>query len=123
MQSSFSWDWGPAFPTQGIWKSIGLEFLTNNSTIIKEMFAQTIWNQSNSTWSLNVTLLVHQSVAHDVQLNIHLNEHQLYKKEIKLKSDDQMIVQHPFSAERSFFLRLTLSRAELGVTILREIKS
>lgn len=24
-QSSFSWDWGPSFPTQGIWKDVRLE--------------------------------------------------------------------------------------------------
>lgn len=24
-QSSFSWDWGPSFPTQGIWKDVRIE--------------------------------------------------------------------------------------------------
>lgn len=24
-QCSFSWDWGPAFPTQGIWKDVRIE--------------------------------------------------------------------------------------------------
>lgn len=32
-QSSFSWDWGPSFPSQGIWKSIGLEAYDEISTI------------------------------------------------------------------------------------------
>ncbi|OQR80063.1 beta-mannosidase-like, partial [Tropilaelaps mercedesae] len=26
MQSSFSWDWGPAFPSLGIWKKVELEY-------------------------------------------------------------------------------------------------
>ncbi|KAK7792890.1 hypothetical protein R5R35_000439 [Gryllus longicercus] len=25
MQASFSWDWGPAFPSEGLWKSVALE--------------------------------------------------------------------------------------------------
>lgn len=24
-QSSFSWDWGPSFPTMGLWKGVRLE--------------------------------------------------------------------------------------------------
>lgn len=25
MQCSFGWDWGPSFPTQGIWKDVRIE--------------------------------------------------------------------------------------------------
>ncbi|XP_017784004.1 PREDICTED: beta-mannosidase isoform X2 [Nicrophorus vespilloides] len=35
MQASFSWDWGPAFPSMGIWKMVYLE--AYNHTIIKDV--------------------------------------------------------------------------------------
>ncbi|XP_076384002.1 beta-mannosidase [Megalopta genalis] len=47
MQASFSWDWGPAFPSMGIWKSVELIpvndiFITNIATdIFKE---RKFWN-------------------------------------------------------------------------------
>lgn len=32
-QSSFSWDWGPSFPTLGIWKGVRLEVF-NTSRVL-----------------------------------------------------------------------------------------
>lgn len=40
MQASFSWDWGPAFPSQGLWKSVALEAF--NSAILRDVMAQFI---------------------------------------------------------------------------------
>jgi beta-mannosidase len=31
MQASFSWDWGPSFPTVGIWRPILLEYFDDIS--------------------------------------------------------------------------------------------
>src|SRR5581483_5137963 len=54
MQSSFSWDWGPAFPTQGIWRDIVLEGY--NTAIIRDVTVHTIRN--GLKWSLNTTLFM-----------------------------------------------------------------
>lgn len=35
MQASFSWDWGPAVPSVGIWKPVQLELY--NSVIIRDV--------------------------------------------------------------------------------------
>lgn len=35
MQASFSWDWGPAVPSVGIWKAVQLELY--NSAIIRDV--------------------------------------------------------------------------------------
>lgn len=39
MQASFSWDWGPAFPSMGIYKSIALEF--GNFGLIRDILVET----------------------------------------------------------------------------------
>ncbi|XP_046396179.1 beta-mannosidase isoform X2 [Ischnura elegans] len=38
-QSSFAWDWGPAFPSSGIWKDV--ELLTYNVAILRDVTVQT----------------------------------------------------------------------------------
>ncbi|XP_041374637.1 beta-mannosidase-like [Gigantopelta aegis] len=50
-QCSFSWDWGPSFPTQGIWKDIYV--LGFNSAVIKDISATV--HKAGQTWSVNVT--------------------------------------------------------------------
>nr|XP_006820246.1 PREDICTED: beta-mannosidase-like [Saccoglossus kowalevskii] len=64
-QSSFGWEMGPAFPTQGIWKSIYLEGYNRAKVMdvmawpYKEMEGDML-----SSWMLNVT--VHLKVTDDV---------------------------------------------------------
>ncbi|CAG2120183.1 unnamed protein product, partial [Medioppia subpectinata] len=53
MQSSFSWDWGPSFPTQGIWKNIEIQSI--DSAIIRDIVVNTI-PQPNDKWLLNTTI-------------------------------------------------------------------
>lgn len=36
IQASFSWDWGPSFPTMGIWKPIYLEYF--NQSVLKDFY-------------------------------------------------------------------------------------
>ncbi|XP_033733358.1 beta-mannosidase-like [Pecten maximus] len=50
MQSSFSWDWGPSFPTQGIWKSIYVR--SYNHGLIQYVTTETILG-SDGGWTLN----------------------------------------------------------------------
>ncbi|CAB4035011.1 beta-mannosidase-like isoform X1 [Paramuricea clavata] len=39
-QCSFSWDWGPAFASQGIWKNISIQAF--DSALIKDVLVNTI---------------------------------------------------------------------------------
>ncbi|PVD35823.1 hypothetical protein C0Q70_02792 [Pomacea canaliculata] len=49
-QCSFSWDWGPSFPTQGIWKSIYLTAF--DSSIIEEVTVDHF--EGSDGWTLEV---------------------------------------------------------------------
>ncbi|WP_407807988.1 glycosyl hydrolase 2 galactose-binding domain-containing protein, partial [Staphylococcus aureus] len=53
MQASFSWDWGPAFASVGIWKDIYLEGLKNG--VIDYVVATTQQNPEGDVWYLTVT--------------------------------------------------------------------
>ncbi|XP_046577124.1 beta-mannosidase-like [Haliotis rubra] len=50
-QCSFSWDWGPSFPTQGIWKDIYIEAF--NTAVIRELSMATR-KDSGGEWLLDV---------------------------------------------------------------------
>ncbi|XP_071101412.1 beta-mannosidase-like [Haliotis cracherodii] len=50
-QCSFSWDWGPSFPTQGIWKDIYIEAF--NTSVIRELSMATT-RGSGGEWMLDV---------------------------------------------------------------------
>ncbi|XP_023230069.1 beta-mannosidase-like isoform X1 [Centruroides sculpturatus] len=57
VQSSFSWDWGPSFPTMGIWKNIGIE--AYDTVIIRDITVATIPKKSDDkiiSWKLNLTV-------------------------------------------------------------------
>uniref|UniRef100_A0A4W3J9R8 Beta-mannosidase n=1 Tax=Callorhinchus milii TaxID=7868 RepID=A0A4W3J9R8_CALMI len=49
-QCSFSWDWGPSFPTQGIWKDIRIE--TFNVCHLTHLTATSIYDQETQQWSV-----------------------------------------------------------------------
>jgi beta-mannosidase len=53
MQASFSWDWGPAFASVGIWKDIYLEGLRNG--VIDYVVATTQQNPEGDGWYLSLT--------------------------------------------------------------------
>ncbi|XP_022913917.2 beta-mannosidase [Onthophagus taurus] len=52
MQASFSWDWGPALPSVGIWKSVRIE--AYNSGLIRHVLVSTEADQSDN-WNVKVT--------------------------------------------------------------------
>ncbi|KAL4641879.1 beta-mannosidase [Arapaima gigas] len=56
-QSSFSWDWGPSFPTLGIWKDVRLE--AYDILTLLYLSATSHYDTDVSQWSLEVVLLVH----------------------------------------------------------------
>ncbi|XP_054165442.1 beta-mannosidase-like [Oppia nitens] len=92
MAASFAWDWGPAFPTQGIWKPIGIE--AYNGAIIRDVTVETIANRSKVPveWSLTVQVFVESAANRqldglfDIQLD---NQQLLANKLIKLKTNDK----------------------------------
>ncbi|XP_048589787.1 beta-mannosidase isoform X2 [Nematostella vectensis] len=55
-QSSFSWDWGPAFIPQGIWRNISLQAF--NSAKIRNVMASTTKDNTGSPWTLNLTVVM-----------------------------------------------------------------
>ncbi|XP_038584899.1 beta-mannosidase [Micropterus salmoides] len=55
-QSSFSWDWGPSFPTMGLWKGVHLEAFDALQLI--QVSTVPLYNFSLSQWRVQVELLV-----------------------------------------------------------------
>ncbi|KAF7666144.1 hypothetical protein LDENG_00116800 [Lucifuga dentata] len=55
-QSSFSWDWGPSFPTMGLWKGVWLDAFDVMQLI--QVSSVPLYNTSLSQWSVRVELLV-----------------------------------------------------------------
>jgi beta-mannosidase len=58
MQASFSWDWGPAFPSMGIWKEVYLEAF--NSSVVRYLMADH-QDAPNTTDSWLVTISTYLS--------------------------------------------------------------
>lgn len=54
MQASFSWDWGPAFPSAGLWKEVVLEAF--DEAVIREV--TTSATLSDNTWLLKVGIFL-----------------------------------------------------------------
>ncbi|XP_041827729.1 beta-mannosidase [Melanotaenia boesemani] len=69
-QSSFSWDWGPSFPTVGLWKGVRLEAFDVLQLI--QLSSLPLYNSSCSQWRLQVELLVDavQTTNSQVRLSI-----------------------------------------------------
>ncbi|XP_054846408.1 beta-mannosidase [Eublepharis macularius] len=53
-QCSFSWDWGPSFPTQGIWKDVRIEAYNLCRLIYFSVTSH--YEQSTRQWSLKIEL-------------------------------------------------------------------
>ncbi|XP_069782178.1 beta-mannosidase isoform X2 [Narcine bancroftii] len=51
-QCSFSWDWGPSFPTQGIWKDIRIEMY--NICHLTYLTATSVYDKSSRKWSVEI---------------------------------------------------------------------
>lgn len=55
-QSSFSWDWGPSFPTSGLWRGVRLEAFDGVQLV--QVSSVPFYNSSASRWSVQVELMV-----------------------------------------------------------------
>uniref|UniRef100_A0A4W5LD25 Uncharacterized protein n=1 Tax=Hucho hucho TaxID=62062 RepID=A0A4W5LD25_9TELE len=71
-QSSFSWDWGPSFPTLGLWKGVHLEAYD----VLRLIHLSTVpvYNSSLSQWVVKVDVLVDAVEETKVQVNLSLME-------------------------------------------------
>lgn len=54
MQASFSWDWGPAFPSVGIWKNVELEAF--DTAVLRDV--TTSATLTNNTWLLRIGIFL-----------------------------------------------------------------
>ncbi|CAG2112721.1 unnamed protein product [Medioppia subpectinata] len=82
MAASFSWDWGPAFPTQGIWKPIGIEAF--DSLEIRDITIETIPDPKNaSQWTLTVNAFLESAPKQKINgiLDIKLDNNVLINKQ------------------------------------------
>ncbi|KAI4469189.1 beta-mannosidase [Holotrichia oblita] len=52
MQASFSWDWGPAFPSMGIWKPVYVEAYM--STVIRYINVDVEESNTTDEWNVNI---------------------------------------------------------------------
>ncbi|XP_076830556.1 beta-mannosidase [Brachyhypopomus gauderio] len=60
-QSSFSWDWGPSFPTLGIWKDVYLESF--NTLRLLNFITSPKFDSLLSCWTVEVELFIDTAVA------------------------------------------------------------
>uniref|UniRef100_A0A7N5P6L4 Beta-mannosidase n=1 Tax=Ailuropoda melanoleuca TaxID=9646 RepID=A0A7N5P6L4_AILME len=51
-QSSFSWDWGPSFPTQGIWKDVRIE--AYNICHLNYFMFSPVYDNHTQEWNLEI---------------------------------------------------------------------
>ncbi|XP_013184621.2 beta-mannosidase-like [Amyelois transitella] len=68
MQASFSWDWGPAFPSVGIWQPATIEFY--NGAIIRSV--TTFTEKGDTKWRLKIKTYLESSLS-TKQLEGHLS--------------------------------------------------
>lgn len=64
MQASFSWDWGPAVPSVGIWKPVQLELY--NSAIIRNVTYELV--NHDEAWL--VKILIHLEMGRSTNSQI-----------------------------------------------------
>lgn len=51
-QCSFSWDWGPSFPSQGIWKDVRIE--AYNITLLDHLTFLPLYDNTSQTWNIEI---------------------------------------------------------------------
>ncbi|KAF5274796.1 hypothetical protein FQR65_LT00379 [Abscondita terminalis] len=54
MQASFGWDWGPAFPSMGVWKKVYIE--AYNSTVLSDMTVSVTSHDVENNWNISLKI-------------------------------------------------------------------
>ncbi|XP_045777070.1 beta-mannosidase [Maniola jurtina] len=80
MQASFSWDWGPAFPSVGIWRPARLEFF--NGAVIRSLTTHT--EKKDSSWSLRTKVYLQtgeniKRIKGNLSMYLSVEGHQTFK--------------------------------------------
>lgn len=95
MQASFSWDWGPAFPSVGLWKPVYLE--SYNESLIRYVVTDVI-DKDDDTWSLNVDTYFANNTKQAVkgQLNVAIDTDtskvtEIYVVDVKIDSNNEIV--------------------------------
>ncbi|XP_075222154.1 beta-mannosidase-like [Lycorma delicatula] len=71
MQASFSWDWGPAFPSVGIWKDVEIEAF--NSVIIRSISVNVnLTNEWEVSGVVYMDTFPNKNISADAQINIYM---------------------------------------------------
>uniref|UniRef100_A0A673KY65 Beta-mannosidase n=1 Tax=Sinocyclocheilus rhinocerous TaxID=307959 RepID=A0A673KY65_9TELE len=107
-QSSFSWDWGPSFPTLGIWKGVRLEVF--NTSRVLSYTTSPKYDSEHSSWNVEVELFFDVFVASKglVHLSIPL---------LQSEAEFQLSLT-PGQSKKSFVLQLNQVRSGLVCFIL-----
>uniref|UniRef100_A0A4W6DMM4 beta-mannosidase n=1 Tax=Lates calcarifer TaxID=8187 RepID=A0A4W6DMM4_LATCA len=71
-QSSFSWDWGPSFPTMGLWKGVQLEAFDVLQLV--QVSSVPLYNSSLSEWRVQVEILVDAVQTTNGQITLSIPE-------------------------------------------------
>ncbi|XP_029982168.1 beta-mannosidase [Sphaeramia orbicularis] len=71
-QSSFSWDWGPSFPTLGLWRGVHLEAFDVLQLI--QVSSVPLFDSSASRWSVQVELMVDAVQTSDGLVSVSIPE-------------------------------------------------
>ncbi|KAK2826701.1 hypothetical protein Q5P01_020915 [Channa striata] len=87
-QCSFSWDWGPSFPTMGLWKEVRLEAFDTLKLI--QVSSVSLYNDSLSQWRVHVDLVVDAVQTTNCQITLSIPE-----------LDSEQVFQAQFFPERS----------------------
>ena len=83
-QYSFGWDWGPSFPTMGIWRPVYLE---QRNRIFIENFSFTTKEINNNNALIEVKIKLNKLPSEELSLSVSiLNEKQKYEKKLNTNS-------------------------------------
>ncbi|XP_072351307.1 beta-mannosidase isoform X2 [Scyliorhinus torazame] len=103
-QCSFSWDWGPSFPTQGIWKDIRIEMY--DICHLTYLTATTIYDEKTRTWSVEAEsffdVVFPKPIEGELMVNIPtLQTQQLYKIILENREDSRSKVKLDINQDAS----------------------
>ncbi|GFS83583.1 beta-mannosidase [Trichonephila clavipes] len=95
MQSSFSWDWGPSFPTQGIWKP--LEIVGFDTLLIRDV---TVFPEISNGKLQSMAVSVYMEMASLESVNgtikIYLNDSIILLSKITIQPDENLFAKKTF---------------------------
>ncbi|CAH1988660.1 unnamed protein product [Acanthoscelides obtectus] len=81
MQASYAWDWGPSFPSVGIWKAVYIEAF--NCSVIRHVVKDVVEDDKNDVWILNVDVYLAPSkttiASGKIEFSIKLNNEAVTK--------------------------------------------